>query len=148
VDGNDLLAVRKATLEAVARARAGRGPTLIEARTFRMGGHSTSDDPKRYVPAEQMQYWKERDPLPRFEKFLAASGLANAAQSAALRKEVEAEVAAAVRAAEQVGPPGLETIFSDVYAAIPTHIRKQGEELFDLGQRRGDAHAGDGKFPL
>src|SRR5262249_54993328 len=148
VDGNDLFAVRKATLEAVERARKGNGPTLIESRTFRMGGHSTSDDPKRYVPAEQMDYWKKRDPLPRFEKYLEAAGLLDAEKSAALRKEVEDEVAAAARAAEQVGAPGLETIFSDVYAEIPAHIRKQGEELFDLGRRRGDAHAGDGKFPL
>jgi len=148
VDGNDLLAVRKVTLAAVERARAGDGPTLIESKTFRMGGHSTSDDPKRYVPAEQVELWKKRDPIPRFEKFLEASGLIDAAKTAALRKEVEEEVAVAARAAEQVGPPGLETIFSDVYATIPAHLRKQGEELFDLGRRRGDAHAGDGKFPL
>lgn len=148
VDGNDLLAVRKVTLEAVARARAGQGPTLIEAKTFRMGGHSTSDDPKRYVPAEQIEYWKKRDPIPRFEKFLEASGLLTPPRAEALRQEVEAEIAAAAREAEQVGPPGLETIFSDVYAELPAHIRKQGEELFDLGRRRGDAHAGDGKFPL
>lgn len=148
VDGNDLLAVRKVTLEAVERARRGEGPTLIEARTFRMGGHSTSDDPKRYVPAEQLEHWKKRDPIPRFEKFLEASGLLDAARAEALRKEVADEVATAARAAEQVGAPGLETIFSDVYAEIPAHIRKQGEELFDLSRRRGDAHAGDGKFPL
>jgi 2-oxoisovalerate dehydrogenase E1 component alpha subunit len=148
VDGNDLFAVRKATLEAVERARAGGGPTLIEAQTFRMGGHSTSDDPKRYVPPEQFEHWKKRDPLPRFEKYLEAAGLLNAAKSEALRKDVEAEIAAAAREAEQVGPPGLETVFSDVYATLPTHLRKQGEELFDLGRRRGDAHAGDGKFPL
>jgi 2-oxoisovalerate dehydrogenase E1 component alpha subunit len=148
VDGNDLFAVRKATLEAVERARAGGGPTLIEAKTFRMGGHSTSDDPKRYVPAEQLELWRKRDPIPRFEKFLEASGLLDGKKAETLRREVADEVAAAARAAEQVGPPGLETVFSDVYAAIPTHIRKQGEELFDLGQRRGDAHAGDGKFPL
>jgi 2-oxoisovalerate dehydrogenase E1 component alpha subunit len=148
VDGNDLLAVRKVTLEAVERARAGGGPTLIEAQTFRMGGHSTSDDPKRYVPAEQVELWKKRDPILRFEKFLEASGLLDASGAEALRTQVAEEVAAAAREAEQVGPPGLETIFSDVYASIPAHLRKQGEELFDLGRRRGDAHAGDGKFPL
>ena len=148
VDGNDLLAVRKVTLEAVARARSGGGPTLIEARTFRMGGHSTSDDPKRYVPAEQIEYLKQRDPIPRFEKFLEAAGLLDGKKAEALRAEVAEEVAAAARTAEQVGPPGLETIFSDVYAELPAHVRRQGEELFDLGRRRGDAHAGDGKFPL
>jgi 2-oxoisovalerate dehydrogenase E1 component alpha subunit len=148
VDGNDLLAVRKVTLEAVARARAGDGPTLIEAQTFRMGGHSTSDDPKRYVPPEQVEHWKKRDQIPRFEKFLEASGLLAGGRAEALRQEVEAEVAAAAREAEQVGPPGLETIFTDVYAELPPHLRVQGEHLFDLGRRRGDAQAGDGKFPL
>ena len=148
VDGNDLLAVRKVALEAVERARAGGGPTLIEAKTFRMGGHSTSDDPKRYVPPEQFELWRKRDPIPRFEKFLQASGLLDKARSEALTKAVNDEVAAAAREAEQVGPPGLETIFSDVYAEIPAHIRKQGEEAFDLAARRGGAAAGEGKFPL
>ncbi len=148
VDGNDLLAVRKVVLEAVERARAGGGPTLIEAQTFRMGGHSTSDDPRRYVPAEQVEHWKKRDPIARFEKFLEASGLLAAGRAEALRREVAEEVNSAAREAEQVGPPGLETIFSDVYAELPAHLRKQGEELFDLGARRGDAQAGEGEFPL
>jgi 2-oxoisovalerate dehydrogenase E1 component alpha subunit len=148
VDGNDLLAVRKVTLEAVERARAGGGPTLIEAKTFRMGGHSTSDDPKRYVPAEQTEHWKKRDPIPRFEKFLQASGLLDARKVEALNRAVTEEIAAAAREAEQVGSPGLETIFSDVYAEIPPHVRKQGEQAFDLAARRGEASSGDGKFPL
>jgi 2-oxoisovalerate dehydrogenase E1 component alpha subunit len=148
VDGNDLLAVRKVTLEAVERARAGGGPTLIEAKTFRMGGHSTSDDPKRYVPAEQTEHWEKRDPIPRFEKFLQASGLLDARKVEALNRAVTEEIAAAAREAEQVGSPGLETIFSDVYAEIPPHVRKQGEQAFDLAARRGEASSGDGKFPL
>jgi 2-oxoisovalerate dehydrogenase E1 component alpha subunit len=148
VDGNDLLAVRKVTLEAVERARAGGGPTLIEAKTYRMGGHSTSDDPKRYVPAEQIEGWKKRDPIPRFAKYLEAAGVLDAKMAEALRQEVAEEVAASAREAEKIGPPGLETLFSDVYAELPAHVRKQGEELFDLGRRRGDAQAGDGKFPL
>jgi 2-oxoisovalerate dehydrogenase E1 component alpha subunit len=71
VDGNDLLAVRKAVKEAAARARSGGGPTLIEAKTFRMGGHSTSDDPTRYVPKELVEAWAKKDPVLRFERFLA-----------------------------------------------------------------------------
>ncbi len=148
VDGNDVLAVRKVVLEAVLRARAGGGPTLVESQTFRMGGHSTSDDPRRYVPAEQVELWRKRDPIARFEKFLEASGLLDAAGAKTLRGEVAEEVNAAAREAEQVGPPGLETIFTDVYAELPDHLRRQGEALFDLGRRRGDAQAGDGEFPL
>lgn len=148
VDGNDVLAVRQVTREAVARARAGGGPTLIEAKTFRMGGHSTSDDPKRYVPAEQVEYWKARDPLARFERYLMKAGVLDAQKDTALRAEVEAEIAAAVKVAEPIGHPGLETIFSDVYATLPAHLRKQGEEAFDLAARRGGAAAGEGAFPL
>jgi pyruvate dehydrogenase E1 component alpha subunit len=148
VDGNDLLAVRKATVEAVARARAGEGPTLIEAKTFRMGGHSTADDPKRYIPQEVFDEWKGKDPIDRFEKFLEASGLWTRAQGEALRKEVADEVAAAAHAAQEVGQPALETIFSDVYAELPEHLRKQGQAAFDLARRKGDAQSGDGEFPL
>jgi 2-oxoisovalerate dehydrogenase E1 component alpha subunit len=148
VDGNDLLAVRKVTLEAVERARSGGGPTLIEARTFRLGGHSTSDDPRRYVPAAQIEEWKARDPIPRFEKFLEAAGLWTAEKAAAIRKQVAEEVQTAAREAESTARPGLETIFSDVYAELPPHLRRQGQEIFDLASRRGEAAAGDGEFPL
>lgn len=148
VDGNDLLAVRKAVLEAVARARAGRGPTLIEAKTFRMGGHSTSDDPTKYVPAEEIEAWRQKDPIPRFQRFMAAQGIWDDARAEAMEAELTEEVAQAARDAEAVPKPGLETIFSDVYADIPQHIRRQGEDAFDLERRRGGASDGGGEFPL
>ncbi|MEX1024671.1 MAG: thiamine pyrophosphate-dependent dehydrogenase E1 component subunit alpha [Planctomycetota bacterium] len=148
VDGNDLLAVRKAVLEAVERARTGGGPTLIEAETFRMGGHSTSDDPSRYVPKEEFEAWRAKDPIPRFQKFLEASGLWDAERATALEKELLDEMQAAAREAEGVEKPGLETIFSDVYAELPQHLRRQGEAAFDLAKRRGEAAAGEGEFPL
>ncbi len=148
VDGNDLLAVRQTVLEAVERARGGGGPTLIEAFTFRMGGHSTSDDPTRYVPKDVIAHWEKRDPIQRFEKFLEASGLWTAEKAEALRKELLAEVSAAARTAEETPRPGIETIFSDVYATLPEHLRSQGQEAFDLARRRGDPAAGGGEFPL
>ncbi|MCP3920764.1 MAG: thiamine pyrophosphate-dependent dehydrogenase E1 component subunit alpha [bacterium] len=148
VDGNDLLAVRQATSDAVARARRGEGPTLIEARTFRMGGHSTSDDPTRYVPAELLEEWGRKDPVTRFQRYLEKEGIWTAKLEEQLTAEVSAEINAAAKVAEGTGQPGLETIFSDVYADLPTHLRKQGEFLFDLTARRGDAAAGDGAFPL
>ncbi len=148
IDGNDLFAVRKATMEAVERARAGEGPTLIEAVTFRMGGHSTSDDPSRYVPKETLDYWAERDPIPRFEKYLEAAGLWTAEKGKAIYEEASEEIKQAARDAEVVPAPALETIFSDVYLEIPDHIRKQGQAAFDLASRKGDAQAGDGAFPL
>ena len=148
VDGNDLLAVREAVRAAVARARAGEGPTLIEAETFRMGGHSTSDDPTRYVPKELIEKWEKRDPIERFERFLQREGLFEPGLRAALEEEVKAEISAAVKIAESTDKPGLETIFSDVYAELPDFLRRQGEAAFDLARRRGEAVSGGGEFPL
>ncbi|MDP6762583.1 MAG: thiamine pyrophosphate-dependent enzyme [Planctomycetota bacterium] len=148
VDGNDLLAVREVVSEAVARARAGDGPTLVEAETFRMGGHSTSDDPTRYVPAEELEAWGKRDPIERFEKFLVQRGLWSEGDCERVREEAFAEIDAASKEAGAEGAPGLETIFSDVYETLPDHLRVQGEATFDLARRKGEAAAGAGEFPL
>jgi 2-oxoisovalerate dehydrogenase E1 component alpha subunit len=148
VDGNDLLAMRAATLEAVERARAGDGPTLIEAVTFRMGGHSTSDDPTRYVPKELVEEWAKKDPIDRFERYLAKKKLWTKELGERLYAECVDEVSAAVKVAESTPAPKLESIFSDVFANVPAHLRRQGQAAFDLAARKGDAGAGDGKFPL
>ena len=148
VDGNDLLAVRKAVQEACERARAGEGPTLIEAKTFRMGGHSTSDDPTRYVPKELVEEWAEKDPVERFERFLAKRGLWDESKRDSMYAEAMQVIDKAAKEAEATPKPGLETIFSDVYEDVPQHIRKQGEATFDLAKRKGLADAGDGEFPL
>jgi pyruvate dehydrogenase E1 component alpha subunit len=148
VDGNDLLAVRKATLEAVERARKGGGPTLIEAQTFRMGGHSTSDDPSRYVPKEMFTEWEKKDPVQRFEKFLKKRKLWTEDTRQKIYDAAMEEVDKAANTADATPRPALETIFSDVYADVPAHIRKQGQASFELARRKGDASAGDGAFPL
>jgi 2-oxoisovalerate dehydrogenase E1 component alpha subunit len=132
----------------VATARSGGGPTLVEARTMRMGGHSTSDDPSRYVPKELLEEWAAKDPVARFERHLAERGLWTPEEGKRLFDEAVAEVSAAAREAEAVGPPALETIFSDVYAELPAHLRRQGQAAFELARRKGDAAAGDGAFPL
>ena len=148
VDGNDLLAVHEAVREAVDRARRGEGPTLVEAKTFRMGGHSTSDDPTRYVPKELVQEWEKKDPVVRFERFLAKKKLWSEAMRDKWYAESMQEVDEAAKAAQATARPGLETIFSDVYEQVPAHLRKQGQALFDLAKRKGEAEAGDGAFPL
>lgn len=148
VDGNDLLAMRQATSEAVERARKGEGPTLIEAKTFRMGGHSTSDDPTRYVPKELVDEWEAKDPVPRFEKFLEQRGLFEESKREQFMNEARERINGAVKRAEAEPKPALETIFSDVYKDLPEHLRRQGQESFDLAKRKGDAAAGDGEFPL
>lgn len=148
VDGNDLLAVRQAMLEAVERARSGGGPTIVEAVTFRMGGHSTSDDPTKYVPKEELDAWAAKDPVERFERYLATRGLWTKEHAEAMYAEEMKEIGAAAREAEDTPAPALETIFSDVYEDLPQHLRAQGQAAFDLARRKGDAAGGEGEFPL
>jgi TPP-dependent pyruvate/acetoin dehydrogenase alpha subunit len=148
VDGNDLFAVRQAIGEAAERARSGGGPTIVECHTMRMGGHSTSDDPSRYVPAELLAAWAAKDPVQRFERYLESQGLWSADFGEQVFQEAMEEVGAAAREAQDTPRPALETLFTDVYAELPEHLRRQGQELFELGRRKGDAAAGDGEFPL
>ncbi len=148
VDGNDFLAVFEAARGAVARARAGEGPTLLCLRSYRMGGHSSSDDPTRYRDAAEVEYWAQRDPLARAEAFLAAQGLLSAAERAHANAEIGAEIAAAVERAEAAGPPPLETLVEDVYAAPPRHLTRQVVEALRLREEHGEAAAIEGKFPL
>jgi TPP-dependent pyruvate/acetoin dehydrogenase alpha subunit len=139
VDGNDVLAVARVTAEAVARARRGEGPTLIEARTYRMGAHSSSDDPSVYRDPAEPARWQRLDPLERLRRYLAGRGLWDAAGEETLRQAIGAEINAALAAAEAVGPPPLESLFTDVYAATPPHLaeqRRQAEEARALAPAR------------
>ncbi len=129
VDGNDVLACYAAAKEAVDRARETGEATLIEAVTYRMGPHSTSDDPSRYRGQEEYEDWEARDPLPRFARYLEKKGLWSQEWDEALRDEVEAELEAAVKAAEAIAPPALDTIFTDVYEDVPWHIQEQMEDF-------------------
>jgi pyruvate dehydrogenase E1 component alpha subunit len=138
VDGNDVLAVYRAVSEAVTRGRSGGGPTFIEALTYRIGAHSTSDDPSRYRAQEEVDRWTLRDPLLRLRRHLVAQGLIDDAIDAGLEAELNAEIAAAVAEVEALGPPPRETIFEDVYADLPWHLRDQREEL--LRCPRAPAH--------
>jgi pyruvate dehydrogenase E1 component alpha subunit/2-oxoisovalerate dehydrogenase E1 component alpha subunit len=144
VDGNDLLAVIAAQREAVDRARAGGGPTLIESVTFRMGGHSSSDDPTRYRDAALVELWETRDPLARFAAWLRGKGLLTDARIEQWTREINDEISAAVAAAEALPPPGIETIFTDVYAEMPAHLVEQMKyaQALGLGTRF------EGAFPL
>jgi pyruvate dehydrogenase E1 component alpha subunit len=134
VDGNDVLAVYAVVREAVARARGGGGPTLIEAVTYRMGAHSSSDDPHIYRSEAEEASWKGKDPLARFETWLAGRKVLDAAGVAAMRAEIEAEIAAAVEAEENVGPPPLASLVENVYARTPAAL---AEQLADLERMRG-----------
>ncbi len=130
VDGNDLVAVWAATRRARRRAAAGEGPTLLELVTYRMEGHSTSDDPRAYRPAEVVEPWKRKDPIKRVQKLLAERGLLDEAGDAALREAVLQEIQAALREAEAFAPkPPVETMFEDVYAEPGWAQREQLAEL-------------------
>lgn len=134
VDGNDFLAVFAASQWAAERARHNLGPTLIEWVTYRAGAHSTSDDPSKYRPADDWQRFPLGDPVARLERHLEALGEWSAQQGEQLRKEIEAEVIAAQKEAERHGTlldgrvPSADTIFEDVYAQMPAHLRRQREQ--------------------
>ena len=146
VDGNDVLAVIEVTSQAVEKARAGGGPTLIEAVTYRMGPHSSSDDPTRYRPAAQVEEWRRKDPITRFKAYLEKRDLWDEIDDGHLQKELDDLVTDAIRVAEKTPPPALETVFTDVYAEIPPHLREQMEEFMKSGERRRPEISD--KFPL
>jgi 2-oxoisovalerate dehydrogenase E1 component alpha subunit len=130
VDGNDLLAVHAATRRARARAAAGEGPTLLECVTYRMEGHSTSDDPRAYRPEGLLEPWKRRDPVQRIRKYLLRRGALDEPGDARLRDELREEILAALRDAEARAPrPPLSSLFEDVYAEPLRQQREQLEEL-------------------
>ena len=148
VDGNDVLAVYQASKEAVARAKRGEGPTLIETLTFRMGPHSSSDDPTRYRPKEVVEKWSGKDPIERFNLYLTKKGLWDEAKEKALHEELKQELQDAVKRAEELGPPGASTLFDDVYSDVPPHLVEQREYLIEMMKRGRGTGSELGEFPL
>lgn len=143
VDGNDAIAVYSVVSDAIARARSGGGPTFIECVTYRIGAHSTSDDPTRYRSNEEVERWKRRDPVERLHKWLVARKLASDEKRAAVEAELDAEVVAAIKEVEPMANPARETMFDDVYAELPWHLREQRDELL----AHGPAPSHDGTTP-
>lgn len=114
VDGNDAAAVYEATRAAVERARSGGGPTLIECQTYRTVGHSRGD-PGAYRPKEEVELWKQKDPIERLRRSLLADGAATASDLAAIDGEVEGEIEAAVAFADESPAPRPEDALLHVY---------------------------------
>ncbi|HEX5531413.1 MAG TPA: pyruvate dehydrogenase (acetyl-transferring) E1 component subunit alpha [Methylomirabilota bacterium] len=125
VDGNDLLAVYAASREAVERARRGDGPSLIECVTYRLGMHTTSDDPTKYRSAEEVQAWERKDPLTRFGAYLQKRNLLDGG----LEEEIDAEIARAVQSFEAVGPADPLGMFDHAYATRPAPLEAQRAEM-------------------
>jgi pyruvate dehydrogenase E1 component alpha subunit len=133
VDGNDILAVVAASREAVERARAGGGPTLIECVTYRLGVHTTADDPTRYRSAEELAAWERKDPLTRFTAYLRTRGLLDEG----LEQEVDAEIAAAVERFEAAPPPDPLGMFDHAYGQLPPDLQRQRTAM---AERLRDGH--------
>lgn len=129
VDGNDLLAIIAVMNDAVERARAGEGPTLIEAVTYRRGGHSSSDDPSAYRDPAEPKEWEAKDPLERWRRHLESRKLWTQELHDQYSQEITEELMACVKAAGELGNPAPETLFDDVFAELPPHLEEQRAEM-------------------
>jgi pyruvate dehydrogenase E1 component alpha subunit len=140
VDGTDIHAVYRAVAEARERAVRGDGPTLIEAQVYRLGPHSTSDDPKRYRTDEEVARWKERDPLVRLRNELIAAGALDEATDQKIWDDARAQLAAALTAAEAEPPMSPGSILDDVYAAPTPRLEEERRELDAAAPPSGGHH--------
>jgi pyruvate dehydrogenase E1 component alpha subunit len=131
VDGNDIVAVYAAARVAVERARAGGGPTMIECVTYRVAMHTTADDPKRYRADEEVEPWLKRDPIVRFQKYMKEKGLLDDDAMAAVEREIQAEIQAAVDRAETTMQKKVDQLamFEHHFAELPSHLMEQRQEL-------------------
>jgi pyruvate dehydrogenase E1 component alpha subunit len=142
VDGNDVLAVYAASHEAVERARSGGGPTLVECVTYRLGVHTTADDPTKYRSEEEVKAWEKKDPLTRFSAYLEKKNLLESG----LEQQVDEEIARAVQAFESMPAADPLAMFDHAYAEMPPLLRAQRDEMAER-QRRGAAGRADGEPP-
>lgn len=125
VDGNDVLASYAVTRKALDAARSGQGPTLIEAFTYRMGAHTTSDDPTRYRLASDLEAWKLKDPLERMKSFLYKSQIVDSAFFGQLEQDADALAARIRQGCLEMADPDPLSIFDDVYAETTPLLEEQ-----------------------
>ncbi len=129
VDGNDALAMYAASKEALERARSGGGPTLIEAFTYRLSDHTTSDDASRYRTKDEVGEWAKKDPIERFRSYLKGKGLWDEAFEIRINQEADDRINRAVEEAESAPPPQPEDYFAYTYKDMPPQLK---DELADL----------------
>ena len=130
VDGNDVLAVYTVCRKFVERAREGGGAVLIEAVTYRMGPHTTADDPSKYRSEEEVEKMRALDPLKRLRIYLTRNGLWSNEEEQKIVENFREELRRATEEAEKTPPLNPRVIFEDVYAELPWHLR---EEMAELG---------------
>lgn len=134
VDGNDFLAVYAVSQWAIERARQNLGPTLIEWVTYRAGAHSTSDDPTKYRPKDEIKAWPMGDPIERLKNHLISKGAWDEDRHATMQQELKEEIRAAAKQAETFGTlgkgpvPGIDEMFEHVYKEMPPHLKKQRKQ--------------------
>src|SRR5437667_2022834 len=129
VDGHDILAVYDIMQKAVERARSGQGPTLIETLTYRIGAHTTADDPTRYRNPVEGEAWQAKDPIARFQKFLIRRDLLTEDRAQQTVDELEEEVNEAVRLAEAMPPMAPDSFFGHTMANLSPRLEEQRTEL-------------------
>ena len=132
VDGNDIFAVYKVVSDCIERARAGEGPSLIEALTYRLASHSTADDPKKYRTDEELNEWTQRDPIVRFRTFLLNQSILSEKDDETLREEVSAEIQQAVETVEAMPPQSVEQLFEVVYEQPTPQLQAQRADLLQF----------------
>jgi pyruvate dehydrogenase E1 component alpha subunit/2-oxoisovalerate dehydrogenase E1 component alpha subunit len=148
VDGNDVLACHSAVKKGIERAKAGQGPSLVVLETYRMMGHSSSDDPSKYRDEREVAAWAAKDPIDRFEKLLVERGVIAQDTRAKLETELYAQIDAEIHRQEAAPKMALRTLVEDVYAEVPPHLRRQYNRFIAIAERLGHATPGDGAFPL
>lgn len=134
VDGNDVLAMYVATQEAIKLAKAGKGPVLIEAVTYRMGAHTTSDNPKIYRSDEEVEAWSHKDPLKRFKNYLLNKGIITPQMDESLNETYNQLVLDTFKAVENSGLVPLEDIFNHTYEKLTPQLKEQYDELKSRSQ--------------
>jgi pyruvate dehydrogenase E1 component alpha subunit len=130
VNGNDAVASYVATRYALEKARSGGGPTFIEALTYRMGPHSTADDPKRYRTEDELEGWTEKDPVKLLDDYLRKKALWDDNKEANLIEDYNLKISQSIQRQESISPlPPEKLIFDDVYRELPWHLREQRNEM-------------------
>ncbi|MCH7704873.1 MAG: hypothetical protein IIB61_07160 [Planctomycetes bacterium] len=140
LDGNDVLAIYAGTKETVEKARGGGGPSLIEAVTYRLGVHTTADDPKKYRSDEEVARWQKLDPIPRFHNYLVKRGVLDEK----LAGEIESDVLEIVKAGVDRYEAGRDVdpldCFTHMFSELPAELVEQREEFRQALEREGIAH--------
>jgi pyruvate dehydrogenase E1 component alpha subunit len=129
VDGNDLFAMRAVVEDALAAARHGGGPRVVEALTYRLGDHTTADDARRYRPEQELTHWQRLDPLARLKKYLLREQLWTEADEAEWLEQCNAQVEQAVAEFQAVPPRAPETMFEHLFAELPPALHEQRDTL-------------------